>query len=166
MYRHGPAALEVSYRRQRDGRFAIDVNGLGLAETPHMTASVRCADAGWIDIEEGGHRYRRHVFRHGHRAWVQGPAGDVALVAVPRFPEAERETVAGGLAAPMPGTVLAVHVHPGDPVSTGQLLMIVEAMKMEHRITAPRPGVVGEVRAQRGDQVAAGDVMVVIEEAQ
>jgi acyl-CoA carboxylase subunit alpha len=165
-YRHGPAALDVSYRRQRDGRFAIDVNGLGLAETPHMTASVRCAEGGWIDIEEGGHRYRRHVFRHGHRVWVQGPAGDVALVAVPRFPEAEREMVAGGLAAPMPGTVLAVHVHPGDPVAAGQLLMIVEAMKMEHRITAPAPGVVGEVRAQRGDQVAAGDVMVVIEEAQ
>ena len=166
VYRHGPAALEVSYRRQRDGRFAIDVNGLGLAETPHMTASVRCADAGWIDIEEGGRRHRRHVFRQGHQVWVQGPAGDVALAAVPRFPEAQRELAAGGLAAPMPGTVLAVHVSPGDPVSAGQLLMIMEAMKMEHRITAPHPGVVGAIGPRPGDQVAAGDVLVVLDEPQ
>ena len=77
----------------------------------------------------------------GDRVWVQGPDGDVALTAVPRFPESGRgEAVAGGLVAPMPGTVLAVHVGPGDTVAQGQLLMIVEAMKMEHRITAPRAG--------------------------
>jgi acyl-CoA carboxylase subunit alpha len=165
-YRYGPAVVDVSYRRQRDGRFAIEVNGPEPAgETCRMTVSVHDADGGWIDIEEGGRRHRRHVLAHGHRVWVQGPAGDVALVAVPRFRQAERETVAGGLVAPMPGTVLAIHVHPGDPVSAGQLLMIVEAMKMEHRITAPHAGVVGEIRAARGDQVAAGDVMVVIDEA-
>jgi len=45
--------------------------------------------------------------------------------------------------------VLAVHVAPGDTVAQGQLLMIVEAMKMEHRITAPRAGTVSEVRARR-----------------
>ena len=62
----------------------------------------------------------------------------------------------------MPGTVLAVHVQPGDTVSAGQLLMIVEAMKMEHRITAPHAGVVGEVRARPGDQVSGGDLLAVI----
>jgi propionyl-CoA carboxylase alpha chain len=165
-YQHGPATVDISYRRQRDGRFAIEVSGPEPADDAcRMTVSVHNADGGWIDIEEGGRRHRRHVFAHGHRVWVQGPAGDVALVAVPRFRQAERETVAGGLVAPMPGTVLAVHVHPGDPVSAGQLLMIVEAMKMEHRITAPHAGVVGEIRAAHGDQVAAGDVLVVIDEA-
>jgi biotin carboxyl carrier protein len=62
----------------------------------------------------------------------------------------------------MPGTVLAVHVQPGDTVSAGQLLMIVEAMKMEHRIAAPHSGVVGEVRAHPGDQVSGGDLLAVI----
>jgi propionyl-CoA carboxylase alpha chain len=166
-YRHGPATVDVSYRRQRDGRFAIEVSGPEPADDAcRMTVSVHDAGGGWIDIEEDGRRHRRQVFAHGHRVWVQGPAGDVALVAVPRFRQAERETVAGGLVAPMPGTVLAVHIHPGDPVSAGQLLMIVEAMKMEHRITAPHAGVVGEIRATRGDQVAAGDVLVVIDEVQ
>ena len=73
--------------------------------------------------------------------------------------------MAGGLVAPMPGTVLAVHVAPGDTVTEGQLLMVVEAMKMEHRITAPRPGVVAEVRARGGDQVSGGDLLAVIGEA-
>ncbi len=60
--------------------------------------------------------------------------------------------------------MLAVHVAPGDTVSAGQLLMTVEAMKMEHRITAPRDGVVGEVRARPGDQVSGGDLLAVIPE--
>jgi propionyl-CoA carboxylase alpha chain len=91
----------------------------------------------------------------------------VELTAVPRFPEAGNGgTVTGGLAAPMPGTVLAVHVAAGDEVAGGQLLMIVEAMKMEHRITAPHAGVVREVRARPGEQVAAGDLLAVLDEAQ
>jgi biotin carboxyl carrier protein len=62
----------------------------------------------------------------------------------------------------MPGKVLSVEVAAGDQVTEGQLLMIVEAMKMEHRITAPRAGLVGEVRAHTGDQVSGGDLLVVL----
>ena len=54
-------------------------------------------------------------------------------------------TDAGGMTAPMPGKVLATEVSPGESVSEGQLLVILEAMKMEHRITAPIDGVVQEV---------------------
>jgi propionyl-CoA carboxylase alpha chain len=106
------------------------------------------------------------VLAAGDQVWVQGPDGDVALTAVPRFPESGRgEAVAGGLVAPMPGTVLVVHAAAGDAVAAGQLLMIVEAMKMEHRITAPRAGTVTEIRARPGDQVSAGDLLAVIDEA-
>jgi propionyl-CoA carboxylase alpha chain len=66
----------------------------------------------------------------------------------------------------MPGTVLAVHAAAGDAVAAGQLLMIVEAMKMEHRITAPSAGTVTELRAHPGDQVSAGDLLAVIGEPQ
>jgi acyl-CoA carboxylase subunit alpha len=127
--------------------------------------TVHHAGDGWIGFEAGGRRHRLHVLAAGNRVWVQGPDGDVALTAVPRFPDSERgETVAGGLVAPMPGTVLAVHVAPGDTVAQGQLLMIVEAMKMEHRITAPRAGTVSEVRARPGDQVNGGDLLAVLDE--
>jgi propionyl-CoA carboxylase alpha chain len=128
--------------------------------------AVHHAGDGWIDFDSGGQRHRLHVLAAGDQVWVQGPGGDVALTAVPRFPESEPgEAVAGGLVAPMPGTVLAVHVAPGDTVAQGQLLMIVEAMKMEHRITAPRTGTVGAVRARPGDQVNGGDLLAVLDEA-
>jgi len=169
-FRHGRDTVVVSYARQRDGRFAVTVTGAG--PDPEGTTgsgepvTVHHTGDGWIDFEEGGHRHRLHVLVAGERVWVQGPDGDVALTALPRFPEAGHgETVAGGLVAPMPGTVLAVHAAAGDTVNAGQLLMIVEAMKMEHRITAPRAGTLREVRAQPGDQVSGGDLLAVIDEA-
>jgi propionyl-CoA carboxylase alpha chain len=169
-YRHGQDTVAVGYARQRDGRFAVTVTGPGPAPdgAPDSVepVTVHHAGDGWIDFEQGGRRHRLHVLAAGDRVWVQGPDGDVALTAEPRFPESGRgEAVAGGLVAPMPGTVLAVHVAPGDTVAQGQLLMIVEAMKMEHRITAPRAGMVREVRARPGDQVNGGDLLAVLDEA-
>ena len=178
-YRHEQGTVVVSYARQRDGRFAVTVTGPGPApdgapesgepgrDAPESLVTVHQAGDGWIDFDcDGGQRHRLHVLTAGDRVWVQGPDGDVALTAVPRFPESERgEAVAGGLVAPMPGTVLAVHVAPGGTVAQGQLLMIVEAMKMEHRITAPRAGTVSEVRARPGDQVNGGDLLAVLDEA-
>ena len=60
---------------------------------------------------------------------------------------------AGGLRAPMPGNVTAVLVAPGDRVEAGQTLIVLEAMKMEHRINAPRAGRVAAVHCKVGDAV-------------
>jgi propionyl-CoA carboxylase alpha chain len=168
-FRHGAGAVVVSYARQRDGRFTVTVTGAGPDPDGDPGSgepvTVYQAGDGWIDFGSGGRRHRLHVLTAGDRVWVQGPDGDVALTAVPRFPDTERgETVAGGLVAPMPGTVLAVHVAAGDTVAAGGLVMIVEAMKMEHRITAPHAGTVAEVRARPGDQVSGGDLLAVLDE--
>jgi propionyl-CoA carboxylase alpha chain len=165
IFRHGPDALEVSYRRQRDGTFSVTVNSEADADDAAQVDVLGTED-GWIEFTENGLRHRLHVFTDGSRAWVQGPDGDVALTAVPRFAAAgSGESVNGGLVvAPMPGTVLAVRVTRGDTLTAGQLLMIIEAMKMEHRVTAPHAGTVSELRAQPGDQVSGGDVLVVLEE--
>ena len=72
----------------------------------------------------------------------------------------------GGPVCPLPGTVIAVHVSAGDAVADGQLLMVVEAMKMEHKITAPWRSRVAEVRFAVGDRVDAGDLLVVLEAAE
>ena len=64
------------------------------------------------------------------------------------------------LAAPMPGGVTQVLVRPGEGVTVGQPLVIVEAMKMEHVIRAPRAGRIAEVRVREGDQVEGGAVVV------
>jgi glutaconyl-CoA decarboxylase len=65
--------------------------------------------------------------------------------------------------APLPGKILAVNVVPGDAVTEGAVLLILEAMKMENDILAPAGGTVKAVKVQNGDTVKTGDLLVVIE---
>jgi propionyl-CoA carboxylase alpha chain len=157
VFEHAGEEMPVEYRTNRDG--SID-----LGDSALRVIDIR---DGWVDFEEIGasrSRHRVHVCRSGENVWVQGPAGDVRLRERPRFPEVEgAPVVPGGLVAPMPGKVVSVAVEPGDAVERGDLLMIVEAMKMEHRVLAPSSGTVTDVRARAGDQVEAGALLVVLE---
>jgi propionyl-CoA carboxylase alpha chain len=78
----------------------------------------------------------------------------------PRFVDHDAAAEGSGPVSPLPGTVIAVHVAAGDAVAEGQLLMVVEAMKMEHKITAPIEATVTEVRYAVGDRVDSGDLLV------
>ena len=69
----------------------------------------------------------------------------------------------GGLVAPMPGKVLDVLVSEGDTVEAGTPLMVLEAMKMEHRIVASADGTVTSIHFAAGDQVAQGAVLLELE---
>lgn len=64
--------------------------------------------------------------------------------------------------APLPGNVLELKVKPGDSVKAGQLLVLIEAMKMENEVFAPADGVVKQILAQKGAMVATGDTLLVI----
>ncbi|MGH9115199.1 MAG: biotin carboxylase N-terminal domain-containing protein [Acidimicrobiales bacterium] len=152
---HAGETVEVRYRARRDGAFDVDGEVVRL----------HGVEGGWVDFEVAGRRrHRLHVMREGTTVWAHGPDGDVRLESRPLFSEAGSEVaVPGGLRAPMPGKVISVDVRPGEQVAEGQLLLIVEAMKMEHRVEAPHAGVVTEVRAHAGDQVAGGDLLVVLE---
>jgi 3-methylcrotonyl-CoA carboxylase alpha subunit len=68
------------------------------------------------------------------------------------------------LCAPMPGRIAAIHAAPGERVRRGQLLLVIEAMKMEHAIVAPHDGAVEEVRYRVGDQVEEGAMLVSLSE--
>lgn len=75
-----------------------------------------------------------------------------------------RDSASGGdtgvIEAPMPGLVKALYAKPGQAVSEGDRLAVLEAMKMEHSLLAARDGVVEEVLVEAGAQVAAGDALV------
>ncbi len=94
-------------------------------------------------------------------------AAPVAVAAAPApvaaAPKAAA-SVAGGekMNAPMPGTVLDVKVKAGDSVKKGDVLLILEAMKMENEIMAPHDAKVAQVVVQKGATVNTGDVMVVL----
>jgi len=79
--------------------------------------------------------------------------------------DAHSPTSDGALRAPMPGKIVATPAKPGDTVTKGQPVVVLEAMKMEHALVAPFDGVVGEMGVSVGDQVADGTVLAVIEAA-
>ena len=81
----------------------------------------------------------------------------------PRFADLEAGAAAAGPSTPVPGTVTVVEVAPGDRVTAGQTLVVLEAMKMEHRITADADGVVTEVLVEPGQSVDAHQVVAVLE---
>ncbi len=164
----GRRAVHVVYRPRRDGAWDVTVGGPAAGGDVDAVARVDEADAASpgsrpLDLEIDGRRSVAHVLGIGSTWWVQTAHGDLVLTEEPRFKEAEVEAVAGGLVAPMPGRVIDVAVGVGEEVHAGALLVVVEAMKMEHRVTAPHAGRVRAVRVATGDQVGPGDLLVVVD---
>lgn len=87
-----------------------------------------------------------------------------APAAAPAAAPAPAPVAAGGeeIKSPMPGNILAVNVKAGDTVAEGQVLMILEAMKMENEIMAPRAGTVTSVAVAKGATVESGALLCVL----
>ena len=97
------------------------------------------------------------------------PAAPVAVApvaapaAAPAAPAAAAVTAAGeAVNAPMPGTILKVNVSQGQAVKEGDVLCVLEAMKMENEIMAPKAGVINQVVVSKGASVNTGDALVII----
>ena len=86
----------------------------------------------------------------------------ILLQPVDPFARADEATTAGSCKAPMPGRVVAVRVRPGEAVVAGAVLVVLEAMKMEHALEAPADGVVAEVLCEVDGVVSAGQELVVL----
>ena len=87
------------------------------------------------------------------------PAKKVA----PAAPKPVSSVGSGVITAPIPGLILQIKVNVGDTVTAGQLVAVMEAMKMENDITSPVSGNVKEIPVQKGSDVSTGDVIMVIE---
>jgi propionyl-CoA carboxylase alpha chain len=107
-------------------------------------------------------RRRYALIADAERHYVHSALGASQLDEVPRFSSGQADDVGGGCRAPMPGKILAVRVAAGDAVTKGQVLVILEAMKMEHEVTAPDDGTVESIAVEVGQQVEAGAVLVVL----
>jgi acetyl-CoA/propionyl-CoA carboxylase, biotin carboxylase, biotin carboxyl carrier protein len=117
-----------------------------------------------------GGRTRQYTYAHDN-----GSAGAVLWLArdghtwalTEQAPVAGRDDRAmagdGIVRSPMPGTVLAVHIAEGDQVTSGQPLLIVEAMKMEHTVTSPLDGVVAKLLARAGQPAGMDETLAVID---
>ncbi len=153
-FRHAANEITIRYVQQRDGSFKVNGN----------RALIHSVSGQWIDLEYAGIRERFHLVLDGDTVWIQGAYGDVELELLPRFPAAGAGAAPqNGLFSPLPGRIVSTHVTPGDRVAPGDLLVVVEAMKMEHQISAQSGGIVEELLVQVGDQVAAGEAVARLE---
>lgn len=152
-YQAGETEVEVRYRFTRDGLVVDGHDGLrALDVTPDLVV---------LRIGDLTRRFR--VASYQDLICVDSDLGAVSLRPVPRFPDPSEEVAAGSLLAPMPGTVTAVHVAAGERVERGAVLMVLEAMKMQHPVAATETGVVRSLPVGVGSAVDAGTVLVVVE---
>ena len=91
----------------------------------------------------------------------QTPASPAAPAEAQKAPAAEPGE-GTPVKAPLPGSVISILVKEGDAVKAGQVLMLIEAMKMENEVLAPSDGVVKKVSVSQGAMVTAGDTLIVL----
>lgn len=116
-----------------------------------------------VEVEEAGSVASAPKAVAPKAAPAPAPAPKAAPAPAPA-PKAAAPVAAGAttVSAPMPGKVLSVNVKVGDAVKSGDVLMILEAMKMQNEIMAPADGTVSDVRVSAGQTVGTGDVMIVM----
>ena len=114
----------------------------------------------WLEID--GRKHKAVAPKVGDVWWVHVMGHTLQLEVVE--PGASSSDDEGGLTAPMPGKILEVHVNEGQSVTSGDVLMIMEAMKMEHKIVASSDGKVESIHFKEGDQVPQGAELLTISE--
>jgi acetyl-CoA/propionyl-CoA carboxylase biotin carboxyl carrier protein len=141
-----------------DVQAAVRPDGSGWFEADGLRARLE-GDA--LRVEAGGVARRVEVIRDGASVWLVDEglptrwafAGDAL----------EQRALPGSLEAPMPGTVLDVPTEAGARVEEGDVLLVLESMKMELAIASPFDGVVGDVAVRAGDRVARGQELATVE---
>ena len=117
-----------------------------------------------VEVEEVGAGFAAPVAAPAPVAAAPVAAAPKAAAPAPAAAPKAAAPVANGLkvVSPMPGTILDVKVSQGAAVKKGDILMILEAMKMENEIIAPQDGTVAQVNVQKGASVNSGDVLCVL----
>jgi len=152
-------SLPVEFQFEDHSPVSVQGSTFELGENRH-TVSV---EGEWLEIN--GHRFPVAAARNEDDWWVHTPDGTVKFKAVPRLPlPASAKNQGGSLKAPMPGCIVEVLVKEGDEVEAGQVLITMEAMKMEQVISSPHGGTVKKVLYSPGAQVEAGAKLVEMEE--
>jgi len=161
----GTAAQIIRLRdlgKERAVRIAPDASGFRLEiDGRSAEARVRSAAPGEFAMDLDGVSQTASVVRRGNDITiVLGPETHRLVHLNALAPVAETEAATGRLTAPMPGKILLVLAASGAAVKRGEVLMVLEAMKMEHAISAPADGIVEAVHYAAGDLVEEGALLL------
>jgi len=157
-YRHGVQHVVAEARREGPGHFRVTVDGVD------RMVDATLIDRTTLQLCIDGQTIVAHVVRIGgaDHVWVAGEVYVLRPEGVGGSPE-HAILAPPQVTAPMPGKVLQVLVETGQRVAAGDGLLILEAMKMEHRITAAANARVRSVQALAGEMVDGGAVLVELE---
>ena len=145
-----------------DGLLSVSSMQLdGSSVNPPDISISRADQTGQLKVEISGASHLAHVAKVGDDWWIHMD-GRTHVVRMHESGSSEAESVQGGMSAPMPGTILEILVKQGQRVREGQTLLVMAAMKMEHRIQAPRAGEVTRLHYSVGDSVDMGTTLVEI----
>jgi len=145
---------KVLYKYKRNIGYVFEWGKIGV---------IHSADKYGIDVEFNGKRHYSRITIKDNNILVHMPYGDVSLEIKPRFLMPGSEKPQGSLSAPMPGKVIALNVKKGSKVKAGDVLVILEAMKMEHSIKAAEDGVVSKILISKNDQVENGAPLMIVD---
>jgi 3-methylcrotonyl-CoA carboxylase alpha subunit len=174
---HSPWATADGWRLGHYGRRVISlkygddhhlVNAIGHDGSYQLSwgeRQISIEDASWINgrLEMGQDGKHLAITVQFSEPWLQVQVGGrlIQLVAEDPFAVEDSDDAAQDrVMAPMPGRIVAVKTKPGKSVKQGQVVIIMEAMKMELTLTAPRNGVIDSVRAEEGEFVEADSVLI------
>jgi acetyl/propionyl-CoA carboxylase alpha subunit len=130
---------------------------VGVGETIEQVEVISMNDGDMALIVDGHRQKVSVVPGEGDSCWVHCAAGTFHLEWMSPIPAGRQaEETEGSLRAPMPGQVIRVHVTDGQAVAKGDILLVIEAMKMEHRIRAPYAGKVAAIYYAVGQSVQQG----------
>jgi 3-methylcrotonyl-CoA carboxylase alpha subunit len=160
----GGGAVRVDYVDLGGGSFRVRVEG-DAAPLEGVVRRVAIGGSELVIELPDGYRVPARVISDGGRVHVHAQGASITLRVVPRFRDRAAESVVDGCIAPMPGKILKVLVEKGQWVQTGETLVVMEAMKMEHAVKAPHAGRVTELRVAPGDQVDGGALLAVVDSA-
>ena len=151
---HNEDELKVKYRSLKNGDFISEIN-----------ENIRIFDwsMDFIDVEISNTRYRSKISIEDDLLLVHTYKGNLLFKILPKFNIAQEEVIKGGLIAPMPGKVVEIKVKKGSSIKKGDTLVILEAMKMEHKVLAPDNGKIKEVLIKENEQVENGTTLVVLD---
>ena len=160
-YQAGETAWTVTVER-RDDRLQVTLNG------QVYDIKLLPSETGLLNFQLDGRQVRAYIAQTGPRRYVAVEGETWQLERVAAGQTRSRRTgssaaASGALAAEMPGQVLEVLVSPGDEVTAGQTLVLLEAMKMELRVVAPAPGQVRQVHCTAGQTVERGQTLIEME---